>query len=110
MDLQAAVAHSADAADLFGAAPALLLELQTAVGALAAAASRLTKRGRRPFRPDDAWADALGEVAYRAFLLADQTGVQLERNVYGVADRVFRGSQQRAATAVDPDDAWPLKD
>lgn len=107
MDVQAAVAHSADAAELFGTAPALLIELQVAVGELAAAASRLTERGRRPFRPDEAWGRALGEVAYRAYLLADQTGVPLDRSVYATADAVFRRSQQRP-TAAGGDD-WPVK-
>ena len=108
MDVQSAVAHSADAAELFGTAPALLIELQVAVGELAAAASRLTERGRRPFRPDEAWGRALGEVAYRAYLLADQTGVPLDRSVYATADTVFRRAQQRPTTS-EPDDDWPVR-
>ncbi|MHA3705249.1 hypothetical protein ACXR2U_24010 [Jatrophihabitans sp. YIM 134969] len=109
VDVQAVVVHSADAADLFGSAPALLVDLQVAIGELAAAASRLTERGRRPFRPDDAWARALGEVAYRTYLLADQSGVPLDRHVLEVADTVLRGTQQRAAANPDPDDDWPLR-
>ena len=108
MDVQAAVAHSADAAELFGTAPALLIELQVAVGELAAAASRLTERGRRPFRPDADWGRVLGEVAYRAYLLADQTGVPLDRSVYAVADDVYRSSQRRSAARPDEDD-WPVR-
>ena len=107
MDVQAAVAHSAGAAELFATAPALLLELQTALGALADAATALTQRGRAPFRPDADWATRLGELAYRVYLLADQTGVALDRETYAAADRVF-DTTRRQPPAGDRD--WPLRE
>lgn len=109
MDVQSAVAHSADAAELFATAPALLLELQSALGALAGSATTLTGRGRRPFRPDAGWADRLGELAYRLYLLADQTGVPLDRHVYAEAERVYRHAQQQAADRPAGDDGWPVR-
>lgn len=108
-DVQQTVGRSADAADLHATAPALLLELQTGVGGLAAAASSGTARGRRPFRPDAEWERRLAEVAFGVYLLADQTGVQLDRAVLALAESVRRGAQARAATA-PPDDDWPAPD
>lgn len=105
-DVQQTVARSADAADLHATAPALLLELQTGVGGLAAAATAGTERGRRPFRPDAEWEHRLADVAFGVYLLADQTGVQLDRAVLGLAESVRRGAEARAAS-VAPDDEWP---
>ena len=79
------VAAATDRAGLGANAPALLLETQAQLGFMAALASQSTQRGRRPFRPDDAWADALGRVAFGLFILADQTGVDLDAAVRRVA-------------------------
>jgi hypothetical protein len=97
------VAESADAADLHATAPALLLELQTELGALAATATSATERGRRPFRPPADWNRRLGMLAYGVYLLADQTGAAIEAEVLAVA-------QATKATAANrrPDGEWPF--
>jgi len=97
------VAESADAADLHATAPALLLELQTELGALCATATAATERGRRPFRPPADWNRRLGLLAYGIYLLADQTGADIEAEVRAVA-------QATQATAANrrPDGEWPF--
>lgn len=84
-DLGALVARSADAADLHANVPTLLLELQTLLGTLTAAANAQTERGRRPFRPDTNWTSRLGDLAYGIYLLADQTGVDVAAAVTATA-------------------------
>src|ERR1700761_556120 len=103
-DLARLVAESADAADLHASAPALLLELQTELGALSATATAATERGRRPFRPSPDWNRRLGMLAYGIYLLADQSGVDLDQEVRAVADatRVSAANQHRA------DGGWPF--
>lgn len=102
-DLQPAVAHSADLAGLHATAPALLLELQSLLGALSATATEITDRGRRPFRPNAEWSGRLGELAYRVYLLADQTGADLEAEIRNTADVVEEG-----ATELVGDGGWPF--
>ncbi len=104
-DLQPIVAQSADAADLHATAPALLLELQTQLGALAANATAATERGRRPFRPGVGWAARLGEVAYGIYLLADQTGVDIDREVINTAQAI----QHRAQQVHGSEAGWPFE-
>jgi hypothetical protein len=103
-DLSRAVAHSADVAELHAPVPALLLELQTLLGTLAATVSRETERGRRPFRPGPDWAARLGELGYGVYLLADQTGVELEQAVAATA----QGISARAPQPPPPEESWPL--
>lgn len=102
-DLQPVVARSADAAGLHATAPALLLELQSLLGALSATATAITDRGRRPFRPNAEWAGRLGQLAFRVYLLADQTGVSVEAETLNTARLV----QQWAAQHGDDAD-WPF--
>lgn len=87
-ELTQAVAHSADAAELHAPVPTLLLELQTLLGTLSATVAAETNRGRKPFRPGPDWAPRLGELAYGVYLLADQTGVDVEYCVAQTAQRV----------------------
>jgi hypothetical protein len=103
-DLAQVVAQSADLAGLHATAPALLLELQTELGALAATATAATERGRRPFRPTPDWNRRLGLLAYGIYLLADQSGVNLADEVQAVAEatRISASTQRR------PDDGWPF--
>jgi hypothetical protein len=103
-DLAQLVAQSADAAGLHATAPALLLELQTELGALAATATAATERGRRPFRPSPDWNRRLGMLAYGIYLLADQSGVNLSEEVQAVAEatRISAASQNRS------DGGWPF--
>lgn len=103
-EIQQLVAQSSDAAGLHATAPALLLELQTQLGILAATASRATERGRRPFRPTGDWAGRLGELAYGIYLLADQTGVDVAAEVAQVAAMQQRRAEQSAAAHAD----WPF--
>ena len=103
-EVQRLVAHSSDASGLHATAPALLLELQTQLGALAATATRATERGRRPFRPTGDWAGRLGELAYGIYLLADQTGVDIETEISAVA----RLQQRRAEQAAANEAGWPF--
>lgn len=103
--VQRLVAQSADAARLHATAPALLLELQTQLGILAATATRSTERGRRPFRPTGDWAGRLGELAYGIYLLADQTGVDIDAEVTRVATMQLRHAEQNAAAG---NAGWPF--
>lgn len=103
-EIQQLVAESSDAAGLHATAPALLLELQTQLGILAATASRATERGRRPFRPTGDWAGRLGELAYGIYLLADQTGVDVAAEVAQVAVMQQRRAEQSAVGHAD----WPF--
>jgi hypothetical protein len=102
-DLQPAVARSADIAGLHATAPALLLELQTLLGALSATATEITDRARRPFRPNAEWAARLGQLAYRVYLLADQTGVSLDTEARMTAELV-----ERSAAENGHDSDWPF--
>ena len=104
-DIQQLVAQSSDVAGLHATAPALLLELQTQLGILAATATRSTERGRRPFRPTGDWAARLGELAYGIYLLGDQTGVDIASEVAKVAVMQQRRAEQNA-TAAQAD--WPF--
>ena len=97
------VAESADASDLHATAPALLLELQTELGALAATATAATERGRRPFRPPADWNRRLGMLAYGIYLLADQTGADIEAEVRTVAQATLATASSRR-----PDSEWPF--
>jgi hypothetical protein len=99
-DLSQAVARSADVAELHAPVPTLLLELQTLLGTLSATVAAETNRGRKPFRPGPDWPQRLGELAYGVFLLADQTGVDLESGIVQTADRV--GANARPAPRPDP--------
>jgi hypothetical protein len=103
-DLAALVAQSADAAGLHATAPALLLELQTELGALAATATAATERGRRPFRPTPDWNRRLGMLAYGIYLLADQSGVDLAAEVEAVAE----ATRVSAAHQRGPEGGWPF--
>jgi hypothetical protein len=94
-DLAHLVAESADAADLHATVPALLLELQTQLGALSATATAATERGRRPFRPSQDWNRHIGMLAYGLYLLADQSNVDVDAAVRAVAE----ATRARAATA-----------
>lgn len=102
-ELARLVAETADAADLHATAPALLLELQTQLGALAATATAATERGRRPFRPPPEWNRRLGLLAYGIYLLADQTGADVDAEVRTVAE----ATRATAATR-RPDGEWPF--
>jgi len=105
-ELQGLVASSSDAAQLHAPVPALLLELHTALGALCAAVTTATERGRRPFRPGPDWQSRLGELAYGVYLLADQTGVSLDDAVRATSGYVHQRAQQtRASDAND----WPIQ-
>ena len=103
-DLAQVVAQSADTANLHATAPALLLELQTQLGALAATATAATERGRRPFRPTPDWNQHLGLLAYGIYLLADQSGADLDREVRAVAE----ATNNRAASERRGIESWPF--
>jgi hypothetical protein len=87
-DLQQVVNASADAADLHAPVPTLLLELQTLLGNLSASVSRATNRGRGPFRPNNDWTMQVGELAYFVYVLADQSGIDLNSVVPVVAKQL----------------------
>jgi hypothetical protein len=100
------VAQSADTAGLHATVPALLLELQTELGALAATATAVTERGRRPFRPSPDWASRLGTLAYGIYLLADQSSVDLDAELRAVALATARNAE----LAQQRDQAgWPFE-
>lgn len=102
--LSRAVAHSADAAELHAPVPTLLLELQTLLGTLCATVAHETDRGRKPFRPGPEWASRLGELAYGVYLLADQTVVDLPREIAATASRVGGKARPRPEAAPEQSD------
>jgi peptidoglycan/LPS O-acetylase OafA/YrhL len=105
-NLQQLVATTADTAELHAPAPTLLLELQTLLGALSATVTAATERGRRPFRPGTDWSPRLGELAYGVYLLADQTGVDLDEAVNRTAQHLeLRGQQAKAQS----ESGWPFE-
>lgn len=104
--VQRAVAHSADAADLHAPVPTLLLELQTLLGSLTATVTASTERGRRPFRPGPEWPTRLGELAYGVYLLADQTGVDVEQSVTSTAANMQAFAEQ---TRPSKETGWPFE-
>jgi hypothetical protein len=104
--LQDEVARSADTAGLHAPVPALLLELQTLLGALSSTVVAATERGRRPFRPAEDWAPRLGELAYGVYLLADQTAVDVAEVVGVTAKRL----EEQAEQAKEADQVgWPFE-
>lgn len=105
--MQTTVAASADAASLHAPVPALLLELQSVLGAVTATVTAATERGRRPFRPDGQWTQRLGDLAYGVYLLADQTGVALEQAVGDAVARVQAQARARQ-TQAGSDTGWPF--
>ena len=100
-ELTQAVARSADAAELHAPVPTLLLELQTLLGTLCATVAAETNRGRKPFRPGPDWPQRLGELGYGVYLLADQTGVDLDDGVASTAQRLAE-SAARPTPGPDP--------
>jgi hypothetical protein len=98
-ELTQAVAHSADAAELHAPVPTLLLELQSLLGTLSATVAAETNRGRKPFRPGPDWSQRLGDLAYGVYLLADQTGVDVDQAVMHTATRLAAAA--RPATPPD---------
>lgn len=105
-ELQARVAQTADVAELHAPVPALLLELQSLLGALTATVTAATDRGRRPFRPGPDWSHRLGELAYGVYLLADQSGVDVAHAVELTAQHLeLRGRQAKAAE----ERGWPFE-
>jgi hypothetical protein len=98
------VAESADEAGLHAPVPALLLDLQSLLGAVTGSVTTATERGRRPFRPGPDWRARLGELAYGVYLLADQTGVDLDQALRGRAGELHRAGR---AVPADPPD-WPF--
>jgi hypothetical protein len=104
-DLQNDVAAAADRAGAHSTAPALLLQSQAALGRLAASADAATEGGRRPYRITEDWAGRLGDLAHVIYLLADQTGVQLEAEVRAVSQRMASATEAaEAAEAQAADD------
>ncbi|HEU5008386.1 MAG TPA: hypothetical protein VFT67_15530 [Jatrophihabitantaceae bacterium] len=101
------VTRTADAAELHAPVPTLLLELQSLLGLLTATVTDATDRGRRPFRPTPDWPDRFGDLAYAVYLLADQSGVDVDAAVRAAAanvqHRLQRGAQQAPSQA-----DWPF--
>lgn len=94
-DLQDLVAAAADTAGAHSTAPALLLQIQHALGVAANAANEAVDGGRRPFRVPHDWDQMLGHVSYLLYRLADQTEVDLDETVRAFAqEQARRGSQQ----------------
>ncbi len=105
-ELQERVASSSDVAELHASVPTLLLELQSLLGALGNVVTAGTERGRRPFRPGPDWANRLGELAYGVYLLADQTGIDVEQTIALTAQHLERrGEQVKAAS----EHGWPFE-
>jgi hypothetical protein len=103
-DIARVVADAADRADLHAPVPALLLELQSLLGAVTANVTTATQRGRRPFRPGADWPARLGELAYGLYLLADQTGIDLDQAVRVRAEQLHRSGHAAQPASTE----WPF--
>lgn len=105
-DLQATVAAAADAASAHSTAPALLVQAVASLGRLAQATDQATEAGRRPFRIPHEWAGQLSELAWLVYLIADQTGVDLDSEVRAIASRIAAAAAAaRAQAAADSSDS-----
>jgi hypothetical protein len=105
-DLQTEVATAADRAGAHATAPALLLQAQAALGRLAETANTATESGRLPFRVGLGWDDQLGDLAHTIFLLADQTGINLEDAVRRASSRVQLATYARPSEDPYPGGDW----
>ena len=74
---QGAVAAFVAAHRLAMPVPFRLRDHASQVGELAKEALKATEYGRRPFAPDEAWAEGLADVPFAALCLAGSTGVDL---------------------------------
>lgn len=101
------VTRTADAAELHAPVPTLLLELSSLLGALTETVTSATDRGRRPFRPTPDWPARFGELAYGIYLLADQSGVDVDAAVRTAAANV-QHRLQRTAQQARPQADWPF--
>ncbi|MDQ1749994.1 MAG: hypothetical protein QOE71_1050 [Pseudonocardiales bacterium] len=99
------MAAAADRAGAHSTAPALLLQVQSALGRLAGEADQVTEGGRRPYRVSAPWAGKLAELAYLVYMLADQTAVSVEAEVRAVAARVDTEETARQARLNEPEDS-----
>ncbi len=104
--LASAVAKATDAAALGANAPALLLEVLTELGALAALATTATERGRRPFRPPAGWGEQLGALGFALYGLADQSGIDLDTAIRARAGAIIAQADRAAQQATD--EGWPF--
>jgi hypothetical protein len=106
-ELQDEVAAAADRAEAHATAPALLMRTQAAIGRLASLTDEATESGRRPFRVPHEWSEALAELAYLIYLMADQTGVSVEAAVRSVSLRVAAdAAERRAKQSAQESDRW----
>jgi hypothetical protein len=105
-NLQATVARAADRAGSHSTAPALLLQATAALGRLAELTNAETEGGRRPFRVPPSWQPGLSELAYLVYLLADQTGVDIDSTVRSMAFGVSANvADQRRPTGEQHEDS-----
>jgi hypothetical protein len=107
-DLQQTVAGAADAAGAHSTAPALLVQSVAALGRLAQTTDQATESGRRPFRIPHDWGSQLAELAWLMYLLADQTGVDLDAGVRAIAQGLSGRAAAERAQAADEggEDSW----
>lgn len=107
-ELQAFVAESADRAGAHATAPTLLLQSLAALGRLADTTDRATESGRLPFRTGPDWDHELAGLAYTVYLLADQTGVDLDALVREEASRISDAAAvaRAKADAQSDDNRW----
>jgi hypothetical protein len=101
------VAEATDTGALGATVSALLLEVQAQLGLLSALAVQLTERGRLPFRPAETWTDAIAQLSFSVFNLADQTGVNLDAVTRELAHKVIAANTR--ASAREPA-TWPVGD
>lgn len=102
------MAETADRAGTHSTAPALLLQALAALGRLSDTTNTATDGGRRPFRIPHDWEEQLSQLAYVVYLLADQTAVDVDEAVRGVASRVrIAAADERARSAAQRNEnAW----
>ena len=77
-ELQRVVREFTEKAGIEAALPSRLLDLTSEVGELAKELLCGTAYGKQEFKPTAGWSDELGDVAFVLFVLAAQSGVDLE--------------------------------
>jgi hypothetical protein len=105
-NLQTAIAEAADRAGTHATAPALLVQAMAHLGQLAASSDVATESGRRPFRTGPDWDRELAQLAYTVYLLADQTDVDLDDEIRGIAGRVAESAVIATAHHHPRTDDW----
>jgi len=105
-ELQTLVAEAGDAAGAHSTAPALLLQLQGALGMMSARANEAIDGGRKPFRIPHDWEHLIGQVGFMLYRLADQTESDLDATVRAFARQMSEAGAARLRAEQESGTRW----